>query len=506
MAHPKGFLPLMVSSIFENFGYVALTSALILFLSSKFGISDQFASIIYSFFTGGVCLLSLVGGTIADRTQNYVGSIFGGSLIMLISLVALAIPVNATASNTYLLIVTTCIILCLFALGKGFINGNMHALVGRLYDKAENEIISSNRELTEEVKSHRDAGFQILYLFQSLGSITAPFIVPLFRRWWLAQSGLKYVAELPTMCHDYLRGNLDDSQIADLSTQLHNAGVTSNLSISSCEHYLDVFNQGIHLAFAISAISILVTLSLIYHYRELISASSCSVITPSQNALKSDSETSWKRFGALLVALCIIVFFWIAYHQKSVTLSFFARDLVYSSSIPPETWHSVVSFFIVTLAPLIIALFNFFAKRNVSFSATHKIATGICSIAIGYAILAFISFEMGFPNGDVIENQELSSTITQVSPIYLIIVFFLFALGNLLVAPVGIALVSRIAPHKNSGLCQGLWLVAESVGNMLLPIGTLLYHKLILWQCWGIFSIAMIIAAAAMLSLQKRLT
>ncbi len=90
--HPKGLLAAALSNMGERFGYYIMNAVLLLFLVSKFGLPDGLAGIIYSVFYCGIYVLSLVGGIIADRSQNYNRTIQWGLVIMAIGYIALAIP------------------------------------------------------------------------------------------------------------------------------------------------------------------------------------------------------------------------------------------------------------------------------------------------------------------------------------------------------------------------------------------------------------------------------
>ena len=79
--HPKGLLAAALSNMGERFGYYIMNAVLVLFLCSKFGLQDEKATLIYSFFYAGIYILSLVGGLIADRTQNYKGTIMTGLMM-----------------------------------------------------------------------------------------------------------------------------------------------------------------------------------------------------------------------------------------------------------------------------------------------------------------------------------------------------------------------------------------------------------------------------------------
>ena len=188
---PKGLIPAALSNMGERFGYYIMNAVLVLFLCSKFGLKEEVSSIVYSCFYAGIYILSLVGGIIADKTQNYKGTIISGLIVMTLGYVVLAIPIFATAENTTWLLALTCGALFLIAFGNGLFKGNLQAIVGQLYDNPK-------------YADQRDSGFQIFYVFINIGGVIAPFVAPLLRSWWLGENGLMYNASLPALCHEYL--------------------------------------------------------------------------------------------------------------------------------------------------------------------------------------------------------------------------------------------------------------------------------------------------------------
>ena len=143
--HPKGLIPAALSNMGERFGYYIMNAVLVLFLCSKFGISEEKSTLIYSFFYAGIYLLSLVGGLIADRKQNYKGTIMAGLVVMAVGYIALSIPITANAGNTSWLLTLTCIALFFIAFGNGLFKGNLQAIVGQMYDDLEAEAAKKGR-------------------------------------------------------------------------------------------------------------------------------------------------------------------------------------------------------------------------------------------------------------------------------------------------------------------------------------------------------------------------
>lgn len=111
--HPKGLLTAALSNMGERFGYYIMNAVLVLFLCSKFGLSEAASGTIYSFFYAGIYILSLVGGLIADRTQNYKGTIKTGLVVMAIGYIILSVPIPRDIAK-YNLVINS--YLCCFVL------------------------------------------------------------------------------------------------------------------------------------------------------------------------------------------------------------------------------------------------------------------------------------------------------------------------------------------------------------------------------------------------------
>ena len=94
---PKGLIPAALSNMGERFGYYIMNAVLVLFLCSKFGLSEETSALVYSFFYAGIYILGLVGGVIADNTQYYNGNIATGLVIMTLGYVVLSIPIFHTS-------------------------------------------------------------------------------------------------------------------------------------------------------------------------------------------------------------------------------------------------------------------------------------------------------------------------------------------------------------------------------------------------------------------------
>ncbi|MDR2980533.1 MAG: peptide MFS transporter [Bacteroidales bacterium] len=508
--HPKGLLPAALANMGERFGYYIMNAVLLLFLISKFGLSEEAGGKIYSFFYAGIYVLSLVGGIIADRLKNYKGTIQTGLLIMASGYILLSIPILATAQNHVWLLTFTCFALFLIAFGNGLFKGNLQAIVGQMYDNLEAEAALKGKEALKEAKAKRDPGFQIFYVFINIGGLIAPFVAPSLRSWWLGTKSLTYNAKLPALCHEYLNkgATMGAEQLQNLQELVKRVGGSVSADMTAfCTNYLDAFNTGVHYSFIASVAAMLISLVVFLCYKKIL-PNPVKVKKEYENYTQEEKIAMAKeirqRILALFAVLGIAVFFWFSFHQNGTSLSLFARDFVVTSKIAPEIWQAINPFFVITLTPGIIWLFNRLKMKGKEPSTPRKIAIGMGIAAIAFVFMTIISQIHHYPSAT--EFRALNETVSEgmkEGPWVLIVLYFFLTVAELFISPLGLSFVSKVAPKNLLGLCQGLWLAATAVGNGLLWIGPLLYNKYPIWICWTVFAVLCAISVIIMLSMVK---
>ena len=509
--HPKGLLAAAISNMGERFGYYIMNAVLVLFLCSKFGLSDETSSIIYSVFYCGIYVLSLVGGIIADRTQNYKGTIMSGLIVMSLGYVILSIPVLSTAENIGWLLPLTCVSLFFIAFGNGLFKGNLQAIVGQMYDNLEKEAEKKGPEALKLAKSRRDSGFQIFYVFINIGGLIAPFVAPLLREWWLKVHSMMYNADLPALCHQYIKegGNMASDNLSNLNELVVKVGgtVTSDLSVF-CTQYLDVFNTGIHYSFIASVVAMLISLFIFIACRKVFPTpgkkekQESVTYTPAEKAAMAKEIK--QRLYALFAVLGIVIFFWFSFHQNGQSLSLFARDFVVTDSIAPEIWQAVNPFFVIVLTPLIMLFFGTLARRGQQISTPKKIAIGMGIAGLAFLFLTIYSAMQGYPSGTEFKAMADSAKAgLKAGPWVLIVVYFFLTVAELFISPLGLSFVSKVAPKHIQGLCQGLWLGATAIGNLFLFRGPMMYNKIPIWQCWTVFFVICLVSMGVMFGMVK---
>ena len=514
--HPKGLIPAALSNMGERFGYYIMNAVLLLFLCSKFGLDEGVAGVIYAVFYAGIYVLSLVGGLIADRTQNYKSTIQWGLVVMAIGYVLLSIPVVHSAGNHMWLLVFTCVALFLIAFGNGLFKGNLQAIVGQMYDNMEADAIAkgvSDEEL-KSIKERRDSGFQIFYVFINIGGLIAPFVAPLLRQWWLGVKGMVYDAGLPALCHQYLSdaANMTSEQMTNLTSlmeKVNQGGLNLSDMTSACNSYLEVFNTGVHYSFIASVLAMFISLAIFMAFKKLFptpakkEAAAVADYTPEEKA--NMAKEIKQRMYALFAVLGVCVFFWLSFHQNGQSLSVFARDYVITDTIAPEIWQAVNPFFVIVLTPIIMFIFAALTKAGRAISTPRKIVIGMFITGLAYLFLMLLSMGYNYPNGEDFRAMDIGQQAAMKSQWWVLIAtYFFLTVAELFISPLGLSFVSKIAPKHLQGICQGLWLGATALGNLFIWIGPVMLNKMpALWMCWAVFLVICLVAMGVMWGMVK---
>ncbi|HEY0763211.1 MAG TPA: peptide MFS transporter [Pyrinomonadaceae bacterium] len=166
------------------------------------------------------------------------------------------------------------------------------------------------------------------------------------------------------------------------------------------------------------------------------------------------TSSDWKRIAAILILFVFTILFWAAYEQKGASLNLFADKLVLTEflgkSFPAPTLQSLTPFFVIILTPVFSTLWLILKDRQPSSPA--KFTLGL--FLIGTAYLLMIPAAVLTAQG-------------RVSFWWLVGLYFLEVCGELCLSPVGLSMVTRLAPARFVGLMMGGWFLATSLGNKL---------------------------------------
>jgi POT family proton-dependent oligopeptide transporter len=172
----------------------------------------------------------------------------------------------------------------------------------------------------------------------------------------------------------------------------------------------------------------------------------------SDAAANEPTSDAFMRVVALLVVFLIVIAFWVAFYQNGLTLTFWAKNNT-ATSIPPETFQSVNPLGIILFSPLLVMLWSALRRRGSEPSTVSKIILGMLLTAATFGIMA----AAGIAGGDT----------GRVSAGWLVSAYLVIALGEICLSPMGLSLVTKVAPPRHRGTMMGAWFVATAAGGYL---------------------------------------
>ena len=543
---PKGLYALALANTGERFGYYTMLAIFTLFLQAKFGFTAAETSTIFGSFLAAVYFMPLIGGILADKF-GYGKMVTTGIVVMFIGYVLLSIP---TPSSTGKILMFGA--LALIACGTGLFKGNLQVMVGNLYD-------------APEYKAKRDTAFSIFYMAINIGAMYAPTAATMITNKMLGKAGFTYVPQLPSLAHQFLNGTITE----DGATTLSGLQAAQNFvgdTATFCTTYIDKLSEAYNYGFAIACISLIVSMLIYVVFRPTFKHADYNSKQAKPANVQEEEltpEQTKARIQALLLVFAVVIFFWMAFHQNGLTLTFFARDYTaqavtgldrlgfnivnltfllvivyagfslfqsktgkakgisglvlvimlgllgwsYSSmdstvSILPQIFQQFNPFFVIVLTPVSLAVFGYLAKKKKEPSAPRKIGIGMVIAACGFLIMALGS--LGLPTPAAVEANGISADVL-VSPNWLISTYLVLTFAELLLSPMGISFVSKVAPPKYKGMMMGGWFVATAIGNYLVAIIGYLWGGMQLWMVWSVLIVCCLLSALFIFSIMKRL-
>ena len=170
--------------------------------------------------------------------------------------------------------------------------------------------------------------------------------------------------------------------------------------------------------------------------------------------------------------------------------------------ILPQQFQQFNPFFVVALTPISMALFSALASKGKEPSAPKKIGLGMFVAAVGYLIM--LAASNGQPAPSALKAVGGVSP-DPVVPTYLISTYLVLTFAELLLSPMGISFVSKVAPPQYKGLMMGCWFAATAIGNYLSSIPSMLWDRVPLWVNWTVLMALCVISGVVMFSMLKKL-
>ena len=545
---PKGLYALALANTGERFGYYTMLAIFTLFLQAKFGYTAAETSTIFGSFLAAVYFMPLVGGILADKC-GYGKMVTTGIVVMFVGYLLLAIPTAANLTGKMMMFGSLFLIAC----GTGLFKGNLQVMVGNLYD-------------SPEYSSKRDTAFSLFYMAINVGALFAPTAATKVTNYILGGAGFTYNAQIPSLAHQFLNGTITPEGNATLSSLQAAQGFTGDMS-AFCSTYIEKLSEAYNYGFAVACISLILSMAIYVCCRSMFkhadyNSKQAKAVNNYNEPELTPAQTK-ERIVTLLLVFAVVIFFWMAFHQNGLTMTFFARDYTtqsvtgldrigfdvwnlvlliivvygafslfqsktgrgkaiagvavlaslgiliwsYSSMDPtveilPQIFQQFNPFFVVALTPVSLAVFGYLARRKKEPSAPRKIGIGMVIAACGFLILAIGS--LGLPTPKEVEAAGINPDVL-VSPNWLISTYLVLTFAELLLSPMGISFVSKVAPPKYKGMMMGGWFVATAIGNYLVAIIGYLWGGMQLWMVWSVLIVCCLLSALFIFSIMKKL-
>ena len=550
---PKGLFALALANTGERFGYYTMLAIFLLFIQAKFGFDAAVATQIYSIFLAGVYFMPLFGGMLADRI-GFGRCVTLGIAVMFLGYLCLAIPTGADTMGKVMMFGA----LALIAIGTGLFKGNLQVMVGNLYDDPK----YANKRDSAFSLFYMAINIGAMFAPSMAKAVTNFFLgksglfydanIPAIAHQIMA-GNMENADKLSA-----LMGSMPGAAGMDLA----------QFSSMYIEKLSTAYNYGFGVACISLIVSVLIYFSCRSWFKHAdvnakqLAAASATAGTAAKTAEPElTKEQTRSRITALLLVFAVVIFFWMAFHQNGATLTIFARDYtshdvfgltrigfniwslaliavsiytlfnifqsesrkgkiisgiltavlwggayaLYSGmpepvKIQPSDFQQFNPFFVVALTPVSLAIFGALAKKGKEPSAPRKIGMGMLVAAAGFLIMTMGSMGLASP-------KELGGAVsdTLVSPNWLISTYLVLTFAELLLSPMGISFVSKVAPPKYKGAMMGCWFAATAVGNYLVSIPGLLWDKIPLWGVWSVLIALCLVSAVFIFSIMKKL-
>lgn len=431
LGHPKGLFVLFSTELWERFNYYGMRALLTLYMTKQLGFADDGASLTYGAANGLLYATPLIGGMIADRLLGYRLAITIGGILMAIGEFILTfmgfkiLPENVTVFY---------IGMAMIIAGNGFFKPNISTMVGTLYKQGD---------------PRRDGAFTIFYMGINIGAMS-PIICG-----WIGENygyhlgfGLAGVGMLLGLFSFLaLRKYLGDKGLPPqttggasrrssvvLTTVLVLAGVVLFIPLAA---YL-VSKPGIVAEWAAPIAGGVFILYILW---------------------EAGRSSRAERHGIFVIVILSLfsVLFWAFFEQAGTSMTLFTdrhvdREVL-GYEIKTSMFQAVNPIFIVLLGPFFSMLWTGLGGLGRNPSSALKFSLALFQMGLGFLVL-------------LLAVKQVSNGV-KASLLLLILTYFLHTTGELCLSPVGLSMVTKMAPVRLAALLMGMWFLSNAFAHIL---------------------------------------
>lgn len=448
--HPRLLYVLFFAEMWERFAYYLLQAMMILYLTKRLNVPKSEVAGFWGYYVALVYFFPIVGGLLADKVLGFRRVVVLGAILMAIGYTGLTIVSYSAMVFSTSVKWSLYTSLCISAIGNGIFKPNIGAMVGNLYPQGD---------------PRRDSAFSIFYMGVNIGAFFAPLV------------------------GSFLKENL-------------------------------AHGQGWYFAFMATAVGMVIGLfNILFFYKKLAVAdlrssvsAAMQVALPKEYQDPRDPPALEKRKIISILIMCLVgAAFWMAFHNNSTSLTFWAAEHtklnIGSWKVNPEIFQSVNPFFIVVLTPIIVLFHAHLRRKGKEITTPVKIMIGLLLIALAYVAMVGTCILGGHTIGPCAQCLYSDDSILsyffigvhrgEMNMSWLILTYFITTVGELYFSPLGLSLITKMAPARMTGLMVGCWWGAVALGNLAVgKTGEYFWQKWPHSKYFAMLSVCCVFAAA----------
>ena len=428
LGHPRPLWMLFMTEFWERFCYYGMRWALALYIVAAFYGGDPAgqgpASRTYGAYTALAYATGVIGGYVADRILGFQRSVLLGGVFITVGLFMLLVQ----DQTVFLLGLGIAIV------GNGLFKPNISSMVGGLYVQGD---------------SRRDRGFTIFYMGINAGALLAPLVTG-----WAANHLFGGTPQKPN--YAVVFGTAGVGMLIGLLW--FGFGRRGLLGVGSAPPVRQ--GSGSLLVVALGGLAALPLIYFLLSRSEFLDyilwslfVGCCAMLIGA--GLKSD-RVQMHKIIALLILFTANILFWMFFEQAGTSFNFLAENVVdrrmFGGEFPVAWFQSVNPAAIVLLAPVITAIWLWTDKKGIEPSIPRKFAFGLLGNALGFLVLMW-----------ALTSMVSAENLIPFWPLALC--YVMQTLGELCVSPIGLSMVTKLAPPHMVGATMGAWFMSISLGN-----------------------------------------
>ncbi len=431
--HPAGLRVLFMAEMWERFCYYTMRGLLVLYLTKALMMGDSKAFAIYGAYTALVYAAPVIGGLVADKILGYRKAVILGGVMM-----ALGEFIICLGQEQMLYLGMGIIII-----GNGYFKANISSIVGKLYEDGD---------------PRRDSGFTIFYMGINLGAVGATLIgapvgeglatTSMGSAGYLVGFGLAGIGMLAGLGM-FILGR----------SKLEGRGEPPDPEKLAAPYFAGLSLQTVTIIGSFAAIPLLY---LLIQFQSvvawLLGATLIGVLIQLLTKAFSGDNVQRDRIIVLIILMVFNVVFWACFEQAGSSLTLFAdrnvdRNVFGLFEMPASQTQFFNPAFIILFGSVFSVMWVRLEKRNMNPNIPMKFGLGITQLGLGYLMLYV--------------GATMVSGNAQVPLIILMFMYLLHTTGELFLSPIGLSMVTKLAPKEMTGSVMGAWFLSFAFANLL---------------------------------------